>query len=94
MTSDRMEYVTYHGNTADEKNKTKYAKDLLYAIFALNTAGRAKQVVKATSASRNGCEVWVRLRERFREGIGATSYVEISNFGQIAHRYSEDKWRQ
>ena len=90
--TEEVRNITYQGSDA-EKHKTKGVKQLLYAILALNTSGRAKQIVKETAVSRNGLEAWVRLRERFGKTTGATSYAEIFKYNWTTQRSFEDKWR-
>ncbi len=64
------------------------------SILALSTEGSAKQIVKEVTVARNGVEAWVRLRERFSETTGATSYAEIFKFKWTSPRSFEDKWRE
>ncbi len=70
--------VVYTGT--EEKKQARCANDLLCTILALNTAGRAKEIVKETAVARNGVEAWVRLHERFSKTTGATSHTEISKY--------------
>ena len=73
--------MTFVGDSAVQQQA---ANDLLYTILALNTSGRAKQIVKE-NMGRNGVEAWVRLRERFGKTTGATTYVDIfSSIGRAA----------
>ena len=81
--------MTFAGDTAVQQQA---ANDLVYAILALNTSGRARQIVKE-NVGRNGVEAWVRLRERFGKTTGATTYVEMFKFNWTGGSF-EDKWRQ
>ena len=76
----------------DQAVQQQAANDLLYAILALNTSGRARQIVEE-NLGRNGVEAWVRLRERFGKTTGATTYVEICKFNWSGSSSFEDKWR-
>ena len=80
--------MTFIGDMAA---KQQAANDLLYAILALNTSGRAKQIVKK-NVGRNSVEAWVRLRERFGKTTGATTYVEIFRFNWTGGSFG-DKMR-
>ncbi len=78
----------------DEKKKAKRANDLLNTNLALNTTGRAKEIVKETAMMRNGVEAWVRLRERFSKTTGAASYAEIFKHNWANTKSFEDKRRE
>ena len=81
---------------ANEADVAKFAAacDFLFTTLAMQTTGRAKQIVKECSQTRNGAEAWVRLRERFGRTTGATSYAEIFKFTWTSSRPFEDKWRE
>jgi hypothetical protein len=79
--------------TEDEQRQAKAANDLLFTILALNTTGRATQIVTETTTKRSGVEAWVRLSERFSKTTGATSYAEILKYKWHGDKSLEDKWR-
>ena len=53
LTLDQAKAVT-HSGTPDEQAKAKGSNDLLFKVLALNTTGRAKQIVRDTTVARNG----------------------------------------
>ena len=74
--------------------KCKAACDFLFTMLAMLTVGRAKQIIKECSITRNGAEAWVKLRERFGKTTGATSYAEIFKYNWTTTKPFEDKWRE
>ncbi len=80
-------------STEDEQKQATAANDLLFTILASKTTGRARQIVKETTTNRSGVEAWVRLRERFSETTGETSYAEIFKYKWHGGKSFEDKWR-
>ncbi len=79
MSLDESKNLMFTG-TDEEKEKAKCANGLLYTILALNTTWRAKEIGKETAMTRNGVEVWVKLRDKFSKTTGATSYAEIFKY--------------
>ena len=92
MTLDESKNLVFTG-TEEEQKQAKAANDLLFTILALNTTGRARQIVKETTSKRSGVEAWVRLRERVSKTTGATSYAEIFKYNWHGGKSFEDKWR-
>ena len=92
MTLDESKNLVFTG-TEEEQKQAKAANDLLFTILALNTTGRARQIVKETTSKRSGVEAWVRLRERFNKTTGATSYAETFKYNWHGGKSFEDKWR-
>ena len=76
MTLDESKNLFFTG-TEEEQKQAKAANDLLFTILALNTTGRARQIVKETTSIRSGVEAWVRLLDRCSVTTGATSYADI-----------------
>ena len=92
MTLDESKNLVFTG-TDEEQKQAKAANDLLCTILALNTTGRARQIVKETTSKRSGVEAWVRPRERFSKTTGATSHAEIFKYNWHDGKSFEDKWR-
>ena len=53
LSSDETRKIGSNGTDA-EKSKTKCVNDLLYAMLAMSTTGRAKQIVKETASQEMG----------------------------------------
>ena len=51
-------------------------QNVLYAVLAANTAGRARKTVREDN-TKDGARAWARLRERFGRDSGATSFTEV-----------------
>ena len=79
-TIDEARAMPSAGADATAQMKCKAACDFLFTMLAMLTVGRAKQIIKECSITRNGAEAWVKLRERFGKTTGATSYAEIFKY--------------
>ena len=65
--------VDRHGSAENQWTK------VLSAVHEANTARRAKVTVRE-DATKNGAWAWARLRERFGQDSGATSFTEVFRY--------------
>ena len=62
------------------KDQLKAASLALYTFVTSNTSGRARDIVKEESRSRNRVVAWAKLRDTLSKSTGTWSCTEIVRF--------------
>ena len=74
----------------DKGEKFAAANVMLFSVLAVNTTGRARDIVK--EHRRDGAAAWLRLKERFGKTSGATTFSEVFAFPWKQVSTLEDIW--